>query len=267
MNTKEILKNIPNKEGSGYFTVFIPSLEKDIRIRHLSVADQKVISKLSIDESPTTFASESDLAKLAVAETNAIDPVSLDNLDVRDFFILCCALRKENYMDSFTVKYGCKACDHEFEEAIDFDVLIENAKEFEIEDKEEIIGTKKVGDIKVKLGIPSQMDLIMLEMYYAEVAKTREISMAEKYIDYVICCIKELSVLKDEKYVAADDFPEMHYLEKVAFIQSLGANIEQIAKLFNEIGLVTSEFFYDMKCPNCSTDVKTFMDISDFFML
>jgi len=50
MNAKEILKNIPNREGAGYFTSPLSSMKKDLRIRHLSVNDQKIISKLAIND-------------------------------------------------------------------------------------------------------------------------------------------------------------------------------------------------------------------------
>lgn len=267
MNTTEILKNIANKEGAGYFTVFLPSLGKQVRIKHLTINDQKIISKLAIDENASIFASESDLAKIALVETNSIDPIDLESIDVRDYFILCCALRKENYMDQFVVNYTCDKCSEEFKEPIDFDVLIENAKEFEPKYEIVDIETKNIGTIKVELGIPNQLDLVMMEMYYTEVAKTREVSSAEKYVDYVICCIKNIQHDVEGIYADVEDFKTMHYLEKVGFIQNIQSNIETIAKLFNDVGLVTSEFFYDIECPNCKNKLKTFMDVSDFFML
>lgn len=267
MNIKSVLSNIPNKEGAGYFTVFLPTLDKEVRIRHLSVNDQKIISKLAIEDNPTTFASEADLAKISIVETNSLEPIELEQIDVRDYFILCCALRKENYMDEFKVEYSCPKCTEDFFETIDFAKLIENATEYEqVITKKEI--SSGAGNTRVTVGIPAQLDLIMLEMYYARIAATRDVTPAEKYVDFVICCIKDIEMeTSDGVWESVEDFKTLSYLAKVEFIQQIKCNIESVAKLFNDIGMITSNFFYDIKCPNCGNKLNTFMDTSDFFML
>lgn len=267
MKTTDILKNISNKEGAGYFSVFLPSLEKTVRIRHLSINDQKIISKLAIEENTSVFASEADLAKISIVETNSLDPIDLETIDVRDYFILCCALRKENYMDEFKVNYECPKCTEEFVEPIDFSRLIEAAKDFEAVIKEEIVMTNN-GEAKMLIGIPKQMDLIMLEMYYNRIAQTRDVTAAEKYVDYVICCIQDIMYKNgDDVWEAVEDFADMSFIDKTEFVQAIKANIEQLSRLFSDIGMITSEFFYDVPCPNCKHEIATFMDTSDFFML
>ncbi len=267
MNTSEILKKIPNKDGAGYFEVTLPSLDKQLRIRHLSVNDQKIISKLSIDEGQGTFASEGDLAKISIAEVNSLEPVELDNIDVRDFFVLCCALRKENYIDEFSVQYNCNKCEDTFEKTIDFSRLIEAATEFVPKTEDAVIKTF-VGDMKVTIGIPSQLDLIMLEMYYDRVAKTRDVTPAEKYVDYIICCMNKAFFKNDaDEWEEADDFVKKEFLQKIEFIQDIKANIEGISKLFSDIGMITAEFFYEIECPTCGNKIHSFMDTSDFFTL
>lgn len=267
MNTKDIIKRIPNKEGAGYFTVYLPSMDKELKIRNLSVNDQKIISKLAVSNDDTLFASESDLAKIALAENNCLNNIELDDIDVRDFFILCCALRKENYMDEFAINYTCHTCEEQFTRNLDFERLIQAATEYKDEHEETEIKTN-AGPMKVTIGLPPQSDLIMLEMYYARVAKTRDVSMTEKYVDYIICSMKNVAFKNEaEEWEIVSDFTEMNFLEKVSFVQAAGANIEEISKLFNDIGLITSKFFYDLDCPNCGAKVKTFMDASDFFVL
>lgn len=267
MNIQDILKRIPNNTGAGYFTVPLKSLDKELRIKHLSVNDQKIISKLSIDDNTGTFASEADLAKISIAEVNSLEPIELDNIDVRDYFILCCAIRKENYMDDFIIKFKCKQCEHEFDKDLDFSKMIALATDFEIKLKEAEIKTS-LGDMKVTIGIPKQLDLIMLEMYYNRVAKTRDVTTAEKYIDYIIVCMKQAYFKNDtDQWEEVEDFIKMEYLDKVEFMQNIKANIEDISKLFAEIGMITNEFFYDIDCPKCKEKNKPFLDTSDFFTL
>lgn len=267
MKTKDILKRIPNKEGAGYFTVYLPSMDKELKIRNLSVNDQKIISKLAVANDGTMFASESDLAKIALAENNCLNGVELDEIDVRDYFILCCALRKENYMDEFEVNYTCPQCEEEFHKPLDFDRIIKSATEYEASYDEAFIKTK-FGEMKVTIGLPPQTDLIMLEMYYAKVGRTRDVAMSERYVDYIICCMESVCFKNDaDEWEEAEDFREMSYLEKVGFIQEVESNIEQVSKLFNDIGLITSKFFYDIDCPNCGNKIPSFMDTSDFFVL
>lgn len=267
MNIKDILSKIPNSSGAGYFTVHLQSMDKDVRIKHLTVNDQKVISKLSIDDGAGTFASEGDLAKIAIAEENSLEQIELDKIDVRDFFILCCALRKENYIDEFTVKYRCDKCEEQFDKKLDFDRLIQLATEYELDKTEAIIKTA-VGDMKAIISIPTQIDLIMLEMYYDRVSKTRDVTKAEKFIDYIICCITNVFFKNDEgEWEETTDFANLEFLEKVAFIQEIKSNIEDVSKLFNDIGMITSEFFYEIECPSCKNKISSFMDTSDFFIL
>lgn len=267
MNTSQILKNIPNKDGAGYFTVHLPSLDKTLRIRHLTVNDQKIISKLSIDEGQGTFASEGDLAKISITEVNSLDPIELDVIDVRDFFVLCCALRKENYIDDFTVQYRCQKCEESFERTLEFDRLIKLASEYEAKVEDAIIKFAN-GEMKVRIGIPKQLDLVMLEMYYDRIAKTRDVTGAEKYVDYIICCMTNAYFKNDsDEWEEADDFATKEFLQKISFIQDIGASIEGISKLFNDIGMITAEFFYEVECPNCTNKIKSFMDTSDFFIL
>lgn len=267
MKTQDILKKVANKEGAAFFTVTLPSLDKTLRIRHLSVNDQKIISKLSIDEGAGTFASEGDLAKIAIAEENSLEPVELEKIDVRDYFILCCALRKENYMDEFGVRYRCDKCEDEFEKDIDFDRLIEAASEYELKITETVVKTS-AGEMKVDLGIPAQLDLVMLEMYYDRVAKTRDVTHAEKFVDYIICCMTNAYFKNDDdQWEEMEDFKTKEFLEKVSFVQDIKANIEEISKLFNDIGMITAEFFYDVDCPTCKNKLRAFMDTSDFFTL
>lgn len=267
MKIKDIISRIPNKEGAGYFTVFLPSLDRELRIRHLSVNDQKIISKLSIDEGTGTFASEGDLAKIAIAEENSLDPIELELIDVRDYFILCCALRKENYIDEFGVKYQCSKCEDVFEKTLDFSRLIKLASEYELKKTDAVIKTA-VGEMKVEISLPTQINLIMLEMYYERVAKTRDVTSAEKYIDYIICCINKVYFKNDaDEWEEAEEFSELEFLDKVAFIQKVEANIEEVSRLFNDIGMITSEFFYEIECPTCKNKIRAFMDTSDFFTL
>jgi hypothetical protein len=267
MNTKDILKRLPNDTGAGYFTVHLQSMDKDIRVRHLSVNDQKIISKLSIDEGGGTFASEGDLAKIALTEENSLEPIELEKIDVRDFFILCCAIRKENYMDPFAVRYKCEKCEDEFDKSLDFDRLVQLASEYELSTTEAVIKTK-AGDMKVHIGIPAQLDLVMLEMYYERVAKTRDVTSAEKFVDYIICCMTKAFFKNDEdQWEEMEDFAKKEFLEKVDFVQSVQANIEEVSKLFNDIGMITSEFFYEVECPTCQNKIRSFMDTSDFFTL
>lgn len=273
MNLRDILNRVPNKEGAGYFAVALPTMGKELRIRHLSINDQKIISKLSIDEGNGTFASEGDLAKIALAEENSLEPVDLEKIDVRDFFILCCAIRKENYIDEFTVNYTCENCDESFEKNLDFDRLIELASEYQLKTTEAEISSK-AGLMKVDIGIPAQLDLVMLEMYYDRVAKTREVTPAEKFIDYIICCMNKVYFKAEgaeddaeSAWEELEDFTKMEFLQKIEFMQSIKANIEQVSKLFNDIGMITAEFFYEIECPTCKKKIRAFMNTSDFFLL
>jgi hypothetical protein len=266
MNTKDIIKNIPNKEGAAFFSVYLPSMDKDLRIKHLSINEQKIISKLSISEDTNIFASEADLAKIAVVEVNSLEPIELYGMDLRDFFILCCALRKENYINPLSIDYTCPKCQESFDESIDFDLLIENATEFEKEIKTTSLKTS-AGEAQIHIGIPNHVDLVMLEMYYDRVGKTRDVVPTEKYIDYVICCIKKIEFKNEDAWEEVEDFTEMAYLDKVGFMEEIGADIEEIAKSFGDVGMLTSEFFYPIKCPNCKNELSTFVDTSDFFVL
>jgi len=275
MNVKDILANIPNNAGAGYFTVYLPSMDKELRIRHLGIKDQKIISKLAINENRVLFASESDLAKLALIESNALESIDLEDIDIRDYFILCCAIRKENYLNNFNINIKCNKCNNEFDIDLDFKRLIESATEFESEISEKIIDSN-AGKMNLKIGLPKQVDLIMLEMYYNTIAETRDVSVSEKYIDYIIACIQEISIenaeLKDKDseeiiWDVIEDFNELEFIEKIEFVQKLNPNIEELSKIFSDVGIITSNFFYDVKCPLCKEKMSTFMDTSDFFML
>lgn len=267
MNKADILKRIPNKEGAGFFSVFLPSLGIDLKMRHLSINDQKIISKLSVSEDSSLFASEADLAKIALAEENSLEEVDLTQIDLRDYFILCCALRKENYINPLAMSYKCQRCSEQVNHNVDFARLITAASEFELVDKDTEVKTS-AGEAKLVVGIPHQMDLVMMEMYYDRIAQTRTVTMTEKYVDYIVCCIKSVEFKNDAgEYEPMADFLTMDYLEKLQFLQEIKVDIEELTKLFADIGIMTAEFFYDIQCPNCKNEIKSFVDTSDFFVL
>lgn len=90
-NTADLIKQLEELNRTNAFSVFIPSLKKEIKIKNLNLKQQKALLKTSIDETLTKLSFISSF--YSIIQENVLDNINISDLYTFDRTAIAIALR------------------------------------------------------------------------------------------------------------------------------------------------------------------------------
>lgn len=265
----DILEALKSQVNSNTFGIFVPSIQRSIPFRQITVEEQKFISKRGIEDSSVRSSYEVFIAlisKLCVDKT--IDVLSFTELDRIKILI---ELFRKNYNIN---KYGltCPACKHAFQTAIDFDPILSAFDKF---DSTPLVHTVLSEISKSKYTFTLYPPSIKAVRAYNQacVDAKHEVTVEPfERSDFYRLFIKKIEVVKEDGQVSpfVIDFNSLTYVQ----IENV-LNLMPVDAIYSEAGVVGalsknymskfSDIKSDVTCPKCSHVIVGAVSPSSFF--
>lgn len=127
MKINDALNVLKNHEGSRTYDCFVPSLNRKVAFRDLTVAEMKSMSKMALD-------STEHIDNVYIALTAMIINVALEKLDYTvlneaDRISILACIKKNNIISPERYYITCKKCKNQYIHTIDFDKIIDKLKD------------------------------------------------------------------------------------------------------------------------------------------
>lgn len=252
MNTTSILQEIALKNA---FSIYIPSLKKEIKFTPLTIAQQRAIYESASDN--MAFQTKFVIATYNIIKANCLEPELVDSFNAIDRASILIDLRN-NLFDTTMIEIE--------ENLYDLTLVKEKLKITDCNIYKEKIA---VGDLLFELQIPNILDWCVLEKDLRsgqEVPKTFVKIFSEVYITELIKLIKEIYYKSDNGEYVSVDFKSKSTEEKIQAISGLPA---EASFAFKKALIDYYDYYMDLLTVNKEGDseIKIIVDIrADFFI-
>jgi hypothetical protein len=277
MEFNSILKTLKNDVSSNIFEVFIPSHQRKVSFRPITVGEQKTLSKVLINNSEQKTTYKTLLALIQeICLDEGFDVFSLTEVDrvkiLLDFYTF-------NYFaNSTTLTCENEDCGKTYDFDMNFSVLSEKMNSLKVEDKEFEYTTKDgITNIKFKVGYPnvkrvaefhdSELGVIKSDDTFSNVLFGQE-ELFKLFVKNMH--LKKEQQDKDDidieveflKYSVQEAFSIIETLPFEVFFSSDGL----MSFLITEYVEPISKLQIDAKCPHCGNVVKGAFNLQSFFI-
>jgi len=277
MQLTEALQQINDNNSSFIYKVYIPSLQKEVMFRSLSVGELKSLSKIMVEDDTENllYATTTIISSLIQdSSINIMDLIELDRLAI------LFQLKKINMLGDDNYNVTCGKCEKQFLFEYDLNKVLEKIKNISL--------TNQTNDFEInhmkytiEVGYPTLQDI----MGYSEISKrfaqkieegkkTDEEKEKESFVSasFILKYIRLLYVrglsINDNKI---DNFLDSTLADRILLMEHMPAGF------MNEVNniIVKNRQIYDIldiigtivACPHCHADILVKVDPKDFFMI
>jgi hypothetical protein len=272
------LINIINKANDTFaYSIYVPSLEREVMFREINTAQQKKLVKSVID-SPV-FNTEFIFTLREIIKENCVDSdVNVDELTIYDKLMISLHMRIYSIGNELTITSKCPECDKVHNRLIKLNDLLDSVKEkLNVSTYKEIEDESKV--FKVYCQIPKIKTEYDLEKEFRkntkiEVKDENELreTLGNIFISELVKFISKIEVVnKEENKIIELDLLTMNFSDRIKLIERL--NTKLLKGIVEYISSIKKEFDKILLLKiNCDCDKKVeiekrFSIDSNFFIL
>ena len=285
MKLSDIQKSLSQERAENTVTIFMPSIKKDLKFRHLNTEDLKTLSRIGIFND---FDLNNELLKLSLFDKLLADPIESSPLTAEkitqiDYLAFLIGLRKL-LRNELSFEFTCQQCEKRFVHKLDLEAEF---SDFLFNYEKKILYLEKLDNLNNiwKFELTSYtMKTYLYYRYYIERLKEIDINNPdllneEKFLRPLLYISK---IWKNDEEI--EDWNNQLLGEKIRFfnalpaeliIDSTGADLDDtylstfIAKNFIEEKFIKAIDNIKIICPNeeCKeeyTGIYTFEDFSTF---
>lgn len=282
LDINAVMNMLEESSGESISEVYIPSLEKEVGFKPLTVGMQKSISKMSLD-----FEMDIDyqFLKMSILQTLCVDDkIDFKTLTEVDFIAMLAQLRVNNFTEPVKLIVNCNKCSKKFNMEVNMEQIIESCKKFENKSLEvEKKTTIKDKEMIFKFELAESTIISNLEyMKYLEVINKDDNKVVDinnsRVLAYPLKFIKNVYINNQQvvKKEGEDTliFNQLPMAEKIDFIDNLPP------KLYSEkddgvLQTTLNEFphqrllnlFPKVKCPYCKKKMEGVLTNDSFFII
>lgn len=268
MKIDDIVKLLSDSSGKHCYSIYIPTLKRELEFMPLTVGAKKSLSKLAMDDNDNLY--NTLTAMIIQSCTEEIDLCELTEVD--RIYILA-HIYCSNFPTVPKYKITCSECDTEFIAEISPVELVKDLRDVDFP----VNVIPFVNDdfkCDLAIGMPSINTNVHYNNYIKEIKRIVAIENKE-YLDRIdeylskyaiLAFIKDISI-NDKK---VDNYDDLTMEERNEIIDLLPAQIlNQITDYVveHELGEIVKRFAYVRECIKCKKKVEVIFTISDFFQL
>ena len=241
------LINIMNKANDTFaYSIFVPSLEKNVMFREINTAQQKKLVK-SIVDSPI-FNTEFIFTLREIIKENCTESdININNLTIFDKMLISLNMRIYSVGNDLVVTAKCPTCEKQHSVKIDLTTLLETAKKEISFNTTEVI-TDETNTFKVVCKIPTIETEYNLENEMRKNTKIdvkTEVELRETlgnvFIGEVVKFIDKIEITdKVLDKVIELDLHAMKFTDRIKIIERL--NVKVLKKVIDYITTIKKEF-------------------------
>ncbi len=266
---KDAIKLIKENESSHCYSCYLPSLNREVSFRPLTVSELKSVAKISIDED------EMYTGLTALLQILCIEDLDMSSITEIDKTRALLTVKVANGIGEDEYNITCKACDVKFNYTLPIADAIENFKE-EPKEREVITNINNI-EYKLLLGMPSLELTAIYNSFTNNVRKSIEENDYddEQKSDIMIHLLKYANMLFVKKiFINNEEIEEFTNEIKLdirnEIIDVLPANIiEKVnAVIVDEESYdINSKLSFPIICPKCKLKSTMSIQLTDFFMI
>lgn len=272
------LINIINKANDTFaYSIYVPSLDKEVMFREINTSQQKKLVKSVID-SPV-FNTEFIFTLREIIKENCVDSdINIDELTIYDKLMISLYMRIYSIGNELNITAKCPDCEKLHNRLIKLNDLIESVKEkINVNSFQEIEDDSKT--FKIYCEIPKIKTEYELEKEFRkntkiEVKDEKELreTLGNVFISELVKFISKIEITnKEENKVIEFNLKTMKFSDRVQLIERL--NTKLLKKIIEYISSVKKEFdkilLLKIKC-DCDKKIdieQRFSIDSNFFIL
>ena len=282
LDINAVLSMMEDSSGESISEIYIPSLEKSVSFKPLTVGMQKSISKMSLDYDLDI---DYQFIKLSILQTLCMDDeINFNSLTEIDFIDMLAQLRVNNFTEPVKLVINCGKCSKQFNMDVNMEQIIKSCKKFE---NKSLVVEKKITikdkETIFKFELQESTIISNLEyLKYIEVINKEEQEVVNinnsRVLAYPLKFIKNIYI-NDQQIVKQDNgeilnFSQLSMIEKIDFIDNLPP------KLYSEkrdgvLQTTLQEFppqrllnlFPKVKCPYCKNKMEGVLTNDSFFII
>jgi len=263
MGLNEILSVLDKAQERFSYEIFVPSIQKNVRFREITTAQQKRLIKSVIDSS--VYNSEFILTLRDILDENCIDKdVNINSLTIYDKLLISIYMRMVNIGDDLGMTFKCPDCEKTHEFVFKLSSLFTELNK--IKHDFECVIRDTNGAWKVTCRVPTIGDEYALEK---EMRRDKEVKTSDTkqmrdfagdvFITEISKYVAEVEYTKEDGEVLIIDMSTLTFKDRIKIIERLSAKLldkimeftSSIKKAFDGITLVKF---------NCSCEKKTLIE-------
>lgn len=272
------LIGIMNKANDTFaYSIYVPSLERDVMFREINTAQQKKLVK-SIIDSPI-FNTEFIFALREIIKENCTDEsVDVDALTIYDKLAISLGMRVYSIGSDLVVTAKCPTCEKKHGIKINLADLLEEVKtKISVKSSEEIVDDS--GTFKVFCRIPTISTEYKLESEFRkntkiEVKDEKELreTLGNVFISELVKFVEKIEIAdKENGKIIELDLNTMKFADRIKLIERL--NVKLLKKIIEYISGIKKEFDkiflvkMDCDCESKTEITQRFSIDSNFFII
>ena len=272
-NMQDVLGAIRTINDKNIYSVYIPSLEKEIMFKEMTTKQEKMIVKTIVDN--PVYNSEFIFAIRDIITENCAEEINIDELTIIDKTAICLTMRMKSVGNTFS--YMFKNTDKSID--ITISDYVEKFKTVNIP-KDTTVGTD---DIKVVCSYPSILTEYALEREFRSNIDTMTINdtasardaIGTVFTNEIVKYIKEITIKRDGDLIQLN-MQDYDFKNRVMILEELGNKTTNEIMGFIEKGLRDVKEALKIELPLTGSDVEkygtekltsTLETGSDFFII
>lgn len=245
-NIKELIDIINRTNDTFAYSIFIPSLEREVLFREITTAQQKKLVKSVID-SPV-FNTEFIFTLREIIRENCTDAsVDVDSLTIYDKLIIAITMRSMSVSNDLQVNLKCEVCGAEQKIQIKLNELLSSIKD-KINIKSEDVITDENNNFKIHCKIPNILTEFKLENEFRKNTKLKiddekelRETLGNVFISEIVKFVSKIEVRNNDTGDLVEiNLEDMNFTNRVKLIEKL--NIKLMKKIIDFIFNIKQEF-------------------------
>lgn len=245
-NIKDLVDIINRTNDSFAYSVYVPSLDKDVLFKEITTAQQKKLVKAVID-SPV-FNTEFIFALREIIRENCTEKeIDTDQLTILDKLSIAIKMRAISISNDLSLTVKCSKCEKSHDILIKLDELFDKFKN-EVKVESQKILEDERGIYKIYCKIPTIKTEFLLENEFRKNTKIQvnnekdlRDAMGNIFIGEVVKYIEKIEIAnKQNEEVISIDLTNLSFSNRIQLIEQLGTKI--LNKVITYIADIKAEF-------------------------
>lgn len=223
MDVQDILDAINEANDKNVYSVYVPSLKRDVLFRELNTGQEKMLIKSVVDN--PVYNTEFIFAIRQIMKENCAErDINIDDLTLIDKLAICLVMRQKSIGDEFEYVFQ----EEDKTKTIKISEYIERINEIEIPEKlvierDELKVTCKYPTILTEYALEKEFRSSVKELEIKSVAEARDM-LGEVFTNGVVKYIESIEVVKDGKLevVNLDDYK---FKDRVRILEKIGNKV------------------------------------------
>lgn len=267
---KEILSQ---SNGSGFYNIYVPSLNKELTFKQLTVGQQRSIAKNSADYNNIASNIKN---RASILKTICVSSEDIDFLNITwpEFVYILAIVRANNFTDELKYKIQCsdtEKCNTSYEYSVNFDEIISNLEKVINKINDNKIFAFNMGDNKIEfiMNYPSVKKYNELLEFQEKILRLQKEGKEEE-IESAMLDSFSYAFIKNIKFngnlidIKAETSLDLYRKIDETFNFNFASLLKFIDNEFSDFQMALSK---KLHCPKCNSITEFDLGIDDFFEL